>query len=130
MTITNKHNIPQVFVNAVERHIHNGADYSASQMTKPGRMVILENRHKDEIVEDVLDRIWALFGTAVHSVLEEGEESQALVETYFETTLSNGIRISGITDHYKNEEISDYKLTSVWSYVFMEGKMMDFSVSA
>ena len=126
MTLTNKHNIPEVFVNAVQRHIHIGADYSASQMTKSGRMVMLEKRHKDEIVEDVLDRIWALFGTAVHSVLEGGEESQALVETYFDTTLPSGVRVSGITDHYKNKRISDYKITSVWSYVFLADKMDDF----
>ena len=126
MTLTNKYGIPEVFVNAVQRHIHNGADYSASQMTKPGRMVMLEKRHKDEIVEDVLDRIWALFGTAVHSVLEEGEESQALVETYFQKTLPNGITVSGITDHYKFKKISDYKLTSVWSFVYIADKMFDF----
>lgn len=125
MTITNVEKIPGVFVNAVKRHEHKSGDYSASQFCKPGRMIMLEKRYADKITVDVLDRLWALFGTAVHTVLEAGEEKQALVESYFEIPYK-GLVISGIADHYKNKTISDYKITSVWSYVFLADKLKEF----
>ncbi len=125
MTITNKHNLPETFVKAVTNFKHSGERYSASQLSKSARMVHLEKRHYDEISEDVIDRFWALLGTSTHAILEKGEHEQAISEAYF-TEEINGIKISGKSDYYKAGKISDYKVTSVWSYIFRDDKITDW----
>lgn len=123
--LTNNHNLPKTFVKALERDYHKGADYSASQLTKPARMVHLEKRHKGEVVEDVTDRIWSLFGSAVHAVLENGETHNQLVEQYLSEQIV-GKTVSGMSDLYEDGIIYDYKVTSVWSYIYMADKVKEW----
>jgi len=124
--LTNKKGLPETFVTVLGKEFHQAADYSASQLTKPPRMVHLEKRHRSETVEDVTDHIWRLFGSAVHSILQTGETSNQLVEEYFVEEL-RGVKISGMSDIWENKKISDYKVTSAWSYVFLKDKMADFT---
>ena len=123
--MTNKQNLPEPFVNAIDRDFHISADYSASQLTKPPRMVHLEKRHKHEIVEDVADNIWRLFGSTVHSILQQGEAEDHLVEQYLCEEIA-GVKLSGMADLYHNHGIYDYKVTSVWSYIFMADKIPEW----
>jgi hypothetical protein len=124
--LTNKLGLPRTFYNAVARDEHEGADYSASQMTKPGQMVVLENRHGSKVVEDVSERVWSMFGSAVHSILQQGEDRDHLVEQYFKANIG-GVSFSGICDLYEDAVVWDYKVTSAWSWVYKEDKMDDFS---
>lgn len=124
--LTNKKGLPGTFVKVLERDFHRSADYSASQLTKPVRMVHLEKRHQAEVVEDVTDHIWRLFGSAVHAILQQGETANQLVEEYLCEELA-GVTISGMSDLLENKRISDYKITSAWSWVFRADKMEDFT---
>lgn len=123
--ITNKKNLPETFVKVLERDCHKSADYSASQLTKPVQMVHLEKRHREEIEEDVTDRIWALFGQAVHAILQKGETENQLVEGYLKETV-DGVVLSGMSDLYEDGKISDYKVTSAWSWVFIKDKIPEY----
>jgi len=82
MKITNKHGLPEVFVNLLTRSPYSKgkAHLSATELLSSPRIVQLKKRHFDDIEEDVSDRIFALFGTAMHSILEDGKTSNAIVE--------------------------------------------------
>lgn len=117
MKITNKFGVPENFVRAVEFSDHKKADYSATELTDPPRLVHLINRHDAEIEVDVVDRIWLLLGKAVHYILEKSATINQLEESYITTKVCGRI-LSGTSDLYEDEEIDDYKVTSVWSFVF------------
>jgi hypothetical protein len=119
MQITNKLNLPEEIVNAVSSR-EPGNSYSASMLTQTPRMVWLRRRHFSEISEDVADRIWALFGTAVHYIFHKNQDKKSLAEEFLEYEFENGIKITGMPDLYKNGKISDWKIKSVWSYVFFD----------
>lgn len=119
MKITNKLNLPVELVNAVETR-EPSSNYSGSMLTKSPRMVWLGRRHYAEIEEDVTDRIWSLFGTAVHSVLSKNESSQSLNEEYLKHEFEDGTVISGMADVFQNGKISDWKVRSVWSVVYFD----------
>ena len=93
--------------------------YSATALLKGIREVILERRHGDEIEQDVSDMIWMLFGTAVHSILEnQAEGATELKETYVEMPIGD-YKVSGRFDLYDaaTQTITDYKTCSVWKVV-------------
>jgi len=66
---------------------------------------------------DVADKIWALFGTAVHKVLESSKEENIVEERLYaemnKWTISGAIDVQ--TVHDDRIDIQDYKTTSVWS---------------
>jgi hypothetical protein len=68
-----------------------------------------------------MDMTFALFGTAVHSVLESGESENITKEQRLYDTV-RGWKISGAIDQYESKDdqliITDYKVTSVWSVMF------------
>lgn len=115
MKITNRSGLPEALVRAVENdpYSRGDSDYSVTQLLKPARMVALERIHKDELEEDVSDRIWALMGQLGHLVLERAGEG--MVEKRLFAT-RNGLRISGQLDLVENQTKStDYKFTTAWS---------------
>jgi len=119
MRITNNSKLPAPIVRAVESHSHRGAEYSVTQLLRSPRHLWLERRHDDEISVDVTEKIWALFGTMVHQVLEAGEGEHQFSEIYMEQEV-DGVRISGTSDLYDTESktISDWKVTSVYSVLY------------
>lgn len=127
MRYTNKFNLPEVFVKALQNRKwqHKGADYSASMLLKPVQMVMLEKKYKEQLEIDVSDCLWQLLGTALHEVLQKGEDSESLVEEYLVEQI-NGVKISGTADHYSNGTISDYKSTSVWSWIYRHDKIQEW----
>lgn len=70
--ITNKHNLPEVFVQAckIDRHITAG-DISVTGLIDSPQPRLLKNLHTIE--QDVSEMIDMLFGTAIHHVLERSE---------------------------------------------------------
>ena len=121
MTITNKLNLPLGLVAAVSPKRHNEpGSLSATTLLKGAKEIILTERHWDEMADDAANRVWAVFGTAVHALLEqEGEDD------FTEETLSvefGGIKITGRIDNYNMKEgvVADYKTASVWKVKFKD----------
>ena len=120
MKITNKCNLPETIVNALNKptYTKGGAHMSATELLSPPRMVQLRIANADAIEMDAADMVWALFGTAIHGVLEHGQGDDHIVEQRLNTVI-DGWEISGAIDLQTVKEssigISDYKTTGVWA---------------
>lgn len=120
MKITNKCNLPETIVNALNKptYTKGGAHMSATELLSPPRMVQLRIANADAIEMDAADMVWALFGTAIHGVLEHGHGDDHIVEQRLNTVI-DGWEISGAIDLQTVKEssigISDYKTTGVWA---------------
>tara|TARA_R100001530_G_scaffold135714_1_gene113644 strand:- start:933 stop:1829 length:897 start_codon:yes stop_codon:yes gene_type:complete len=133
MKLTNKHNLPEVFVNLVRRDEYTKGDSNLSMteaMSSP-QMSILRNLHKDSIVEDVVDRYYAVMGTMMHKILEIGiDESDTVLSEERLFTEVNGWRLSGAIDVQHIEEdgviIQDYKYVGVYSVIMGEQPKPDW----
>lgn len=122
--ITNELNLPQPFVDAVSSdYRYTPKRYSATSLLKGTREAILQRRHQEEVDQDVADMVWMIFGTAVHSVLENSQETETqLKENKIEAQMANGYTLSGIFDLYDDSTgtVTDYKTASVWKVIYDE----------
>lgn len=120
--ITNKEHLPDPIVNAVIReHAYKPKQYSVTALIKGTCQTILERRHSEEIEQDASEMIWLLFGTAVHSVLEQAQETaNQLKENKLVIEMPNGYKLSGIFDLYDDATgtVTDYKTASVNKVLF------------
>jgi hypothetical protein len=123
MQITNKFGLPETLVRAVEDDEYTKGDsvLSVTQLISPPRIVLLQDLNADKLTVDVVDRIPALFGSAVHRIVEKGERDIPghIVEERLFTEV-NGWKISGAVDLQIDNgdgtwSINDYKVTSVYS---------------
>jgi hypothetical protein len=78
---------------------------------------VLGGKHKDDISVDVSERVWALLGQAVHTILERAglrEEGMVVEERLYAEV--NGWQVSGQVDrmHVSAGKLSDYKVTTVY----------------
>jgi hypothetical protein len=147
---TNIHNLPTPLVTALTGDPYDlkGAPdniISVTTLIAPPKQKILMIRHDAEIETDVSEGLWRLLGTACHYVVEQASNDEHLTEErwYIEVdtmevyTAPTGKMamdcewynpkhryISGRFDLYDTvtKKLSDYKITSVWSWVF-EKKM-------
>lgn len=126
MKLTNKFNLPQSIVNAVMNDPYdNKGTLSVTTLLKSPYQRALEVEHKDDIVEDVADRIYSLLGQSVHHILERAGSDEDLVEERFFEEV-DGERISGQLDLLEADgTLCDFKVTSVWAILaaMKEGKM-------
>jgi len=120
MVITNKLDLPEGIVKAVDTEPHNKTDneLSATTLLKGIKEIILTWRHWDELTIDAADKIWAIFGTAVHALLE-AEGKHEFTECEFKVPTPQGITITGKIDNYnmETETITDYKTGSIWKVI-------------
>jgi hypothetical protein len=120
MRITNKHNLPETIVNVLSRptYTKGGANLSATEILNSPRIVQLKRLHDAELEQDVSDMVWAIFGTAIHAVLEHGKNDNHIVEERLHAVV-DGWSISGAIDLQVVEDdgiiVSDYKTTSAWA---------------
>lgn len=126
MKITNIYDLPEPFANACsafQRNYDNsldGAYYAVSELIKPPLMRRLQKEYDSEISEDITDRLWALSGQAMHSILEAGAPDNSLTEERM-SILIDGVRISGKPDLYlPNGELWDYKESTVWKWIYKD----------
>lgn len=122
--LTNKNRLPEPIVAAVSRYAtkydRGGAHISATQLGEPPRIIALKNRHGEEIVEDVADRLYVLDGHIVHEILEheaksaEWDGTRPLVEHRLHAEV-NGWDVSGQVDIFAQDTgvLSDYKRVSI-----------------
>lgn len=120
MKLTNKYNLPDTFVNVIERptYTKGKAHLSATEIINSPRIVVLKHKHWDDIEQDASEMVWALFGSAVHGILEHGKGENHIVEERLHTEV-DGWRISGAIDLQEVHEdgiiIKDYKVTGAWA---------------
>jgi hypothetical protein len=121
MKLTNKHGIPDTFLNVLKRPTYSKgkAHLSATQLLNSPKIVALTKKFEEELEQDVSDMVWSIFGTAIHGVLEHGKDDNHIVEERLHTTF-DGWRISGAIDlqiitGQDKVSIRDYKTTSAWA---------------
>lgn len=120
MKLTNKYNLPQTFVNVLNRptYTKGKAHLSATEIINSPRIVQLRKIHWDNIEEDVADKVWAIFGTAIHAVLELGKDEHHVIEQRLHANV-DGWDISGAIDLQRVDSdgivVSDYKTTGAWA---------------
>lgn len=121
MTVTNKLHLPEAFVKAVSVERHNKAGhYSATTLNKGAKEIILSDRHFDEITVDAADSVWAVWGTAVHTLLESQSDNNFHEES-FNVPVCNSF-VTGQVDSYDMEHatIYDWKTASVWKIQYAD----------
>lgn len=123
MNYTNELNLPQPFVEAVKsNHVYKPNRYSVTEVLGGTCEAILKRRYDSDITDDVSQRVWSLFGTAVHKVLQEAEATDTQLQ---ENWLSVPIRgtqyeLSGIFDLYDDstKTVTDWKTCATWKVIF------------
>ena len=121
MQITNTLNLPAAFVHAVSTERHNAPHcYSATTLNKGAKEIVLTDRHYDEITVDASEQIWAVWGTAVHALLESDKDDN-FHEERFKVAVGNSW-VTGQVDSYDMERgiINDWKTASVWKVQFAD----------
>ena len=115
MKVTNRLHLPEAFVKAVSVERHNKAGcYSATTLNKGTKEIILQERHWDEFTTDAADNVWAVWGTAVHALLESQPDNN-FHEEKFKVPVCNSF-VTGQVDSYDMEHatIFDWKTASVY----------------
>ena len=79
--ITNMHNLPAAIVAAVANDPYvGGGDISTTKLIDSPQIRVLGGKHKEDLSVDVSERVWALLGQAVHTILERaGLKEQGMV---------------------------------------------------
>lgn len=122
-TITNNFHLPKSVYRALAADAYvGGGDISITRLIAPPRIVALRKHNEDQIVEDASDRVWSLLGQAVHGVLERAAPEDAVVEKRLSMVIEGlpgvGWELSGQPDLFEDNVLYDYKVTSVWSFMF------------
>lgn len=118
MQFTNRYKLPAAIVSAVtnDPYTKGDSDFSITELLKPSRQWALQKQFKDKIVEDVADRLWALYGQVAHLILERANVID-IAEKRF-SAIVDGKKISGQIDSLSIEDdiLSDYKFSSAWNF--------------
>lgn len=121
MKITNRLGLPEGFVKACSTKAHNEEGcVSATTLLKGVKEIVLTSRHWNEMEDDVANRVWAIWGQAVHSLLEHETP-----DTFVEESVSadvNGMKVTGRMDCYDPAEgiLYDYKTASAWKVIYKD----------
>jgi hypothetical protein len=84
MQLTNRLNLPDALVAAIANDSYvGGGDISVTKLIDSPQIRTLGRKYKDSIVVDVSERIWALMGQAVHTVLERANTSAVVEQRLF-----------------------------------------------
>lgn len=121
MKLTNKLGLPQPFVEAVKReYTYKPKQYSVTSLLKGTMQTILERRYHDVLEQDVSEMVWLIFGTAVHSVLENAQESVSQLKENKLVIDIGDYKLSGIFDLYDDatKTVTDYKTGTTWKVIF------------
>lgn len=120
MRITNKFNLPETIVKAVERPTYSKgkSHMSITGLLNSPRIEQLRAKYDSEIEVDVTDLIPSLWGTAMHYILEQGKVPGHIVEERIHATfdgwfISGAVDLQIVTD--EGIEINDYKNVGAWA---------------
>lgn len=117
MLLTNNHKLPVPLFNALtyKGNTPKLKRISATDLIDSPLRRILKIKYFDNISVDASENLWALLGTAIHRVIERSgskETSELKKEIEY-----NGATLVTMGDYYENQELIDWKVTSVWSFV-------------
>lgn len=122
--MTNNAGLPNYLYNLLSHEWYSGVnaehDFSVTQMLNPIIMTILQNRHKDEIVEDVVDQYVKILGVGVHMLSEIANKDKGFILEKREYTKILGRTISGQVDLFIPSigKMIDYKITKASTYIY------------
>ena len=133
--LTNKFNLPTGVSNAIRNisslYSKGDSDISTTGLIDSPLIKVLKDKFGDHIQEDISDRIWAIFGSSVHHLIEHSDTTENTIKEKRFYGECEGWKISGAIDRvilknitaYENDvieiaDIEDYKCTSVWSIIF------------
>jgi hypothetical protein len=118
VNLTNKNNFPDALVRAIanDPYSKGESDFSVTELLQPPRIRALKKAHAHEIVEDVEDRIWSLYGQIVHSILERANEADLVEKRFF--AKFGDFTVSAQIDSLvlKDGILSDWKFSTAWSF--------------
>ncbi len=126
MHLTNTYNLPDAILQAVKNDPYKGGgDISVTKLIDSPQRRQLISKFKASIVEDVSDRVWALLGQAVHTILERANKSDIVEERLYAEV--NGWQLSGQFDRIDlhGTTLDDYKVTG--AYKVMAGDVADWT---
>ncbi len=117
MKITNKHNLPEPVYKMLCTNYYDlkpsKDSISCSEIINPLIIKILTDRHREEIEEDAIDRVWSVWGSALHELLSKINGDWRKEERL--SRVVDGITVSGKFDLFIDGTLQDYKTTSVYS---------------
>lgn len=117
MRITNNQNLPvplyQAIVTQSQQHSVGDALLSCTKLIDSPLIAWLWRKYGEQIEEDAVDRLWALYGSLAHKILEGNQAEGHHVETEAIAEIG-GVRISGHVDLliFPDGLLQDYKFTS------------------
>lgn len=120
MKFTNNNNLPESFVQAVTNdpyYDEERGDISVTTLIGPPQIRVLKAKHDDQIIEDVTDRLWALFGQMGHAILERQTTPSTIKEIRLFAKFC-GWDLSGKFDNLSlilEMILQDYKFTSTYA---------------
>jgi hypothetical protein len=130
-TVTNKHDLPEALVRAVQNDPYKGGgDISTTKLIDAPQIRVLTRIHRDKLSVDVSERIWALLGQGVHTVLERANKGDLVEERLYAEV--NGWSVSGQIDTLclDTNVLSDYKVTTVYKLQDTRGWARQLNVLA
>ena len=126
MKFTNKYNLPENLYKLKSHEWYGGAnavhDFSVTQMCNPVCMTILQNRHKEDIETDVMDRYFQTIGTGIHHLAEIANKDKKYVVEERKYITINDVVLSGQVDLYSpfEQKMIDYKVTKAEASKFSD----------
>ncbi len=108
------------------------SDISVTRLIDSPQVNQLRFEHSNELIEDVKDRVWSIWGSAVHSVVESTNESNSdvLTEKRFYNEYDNKV-VTGQIDVYDMTDkiLYDVKTVSAWNLVNGHKKSWEFQLN-
>lgn len=121
MNITNESGLPESIVKLVSfdgYEQHGPGVVSVTTLTRPPQINYLEAKHAAELTEDAADRIWATYGTLMHTALQHAAPEHCLVEERMTIgPYAGNWSVTGQPDLYDptTKILTDFKFVSVWA---------------
>lgn len=119
MITTNVHNLPAPVAAALAHsdYTRGESDISITGLISPPQLAALYEQHKDEVVEDVSELFWRVWGTALHDRYARFADESLVAEErlYMEC---QGWVVSGQPDLRGDGILVDHKTTSAWTVVY------------
>ena len=115
MKVTNKFNLPEAYLRAVEtdEYTRGDAHVTASELGLPARLFALKRKHEAELEVDASELLPVLIGKAVHNILEKCDRESIVEERLYAECL--GWTLGGKFDNHTefNGVLTDWKTTRV-----------------
>ena len=132
MKITNELNLPQPIVTAVTQQNYDPgpSDITVTSLIDSPQVRKLKSEFENHLVEDASMRVWALFGDAIHQILDDIPENKLVTNRLY---LPVEIEVDGVTKVFtigglvdrcvllKEENsivLQDYKTATTWEHIF------------